>query len=111
MEYPTKLCFVKRILMDNRAKTVIIMKSSFINIQYTYYIATYLYRKPAESEYGDHDDDHSGYSLLASPALSRRWLPTRVHSFPQSHQHQHVEDAYDCQWYRVRCEKEEYLKF
>jgi len=80
--------------------------------KYTHYIVvTYLYRKPAESEYGDHDDDHSGHSLLTSPALSRRWLPARVHSFPQSHQHQYVENAYDCQWYCVRREKEEYLKF
>lgn len=73
-------------------------------------IGTYLYREPAEGEYGNHDDDHSGNSLLSPPALGRRWLSAWVHSFPQSHQHQHVQDAYDSKRYRVRREEEEYLK-
>lgn len=93
------VCFSQRVIVALHTVTYNIVKT-----------VTHLYWKPAESEYGDYDHNHPGHALLAPPTLGRRRLPTRVHALPQSHQHQHVQDADDSQRYRVRREKEKYLK-
>lgn len=49
---------------------------------YTLQYQDQLYREPADSEDGDHDDDHTGDPLLAPPALCRH-VASRRRPAPQ----------------------------